>query len=80
MSKKHRQKDAYSPGGEMGHRPDRAVIVYGNLIRRTYKKTPIILGGIEGNESSGEWDITLRLLVRSRWKQRSVLLGLRGEI
>ena len=42
VSKKHRQKDAYSPGGEMGHRPDRAVIVYGNLIRRTYKKTPII--------------------------------------
>ena len=49
VSKKHRQKDAYSPGGEMGHRPDRAVIVYGNLIRRTYKKTPIILGGIEAS-------------------------------
>lgn len=49
VSKKHRQKDAYSPGGEMGHRPDRAVIVYGNLIRRIYKKTPIILGGIEAS-------------------------------
>ena len=49
VSKKHRQKDSYSPGGEMGHRPDRAVIVYGNLIRRTYKKTPIILGGIEAS-------------------------------
>ena len=34
VSKKHRQKDAYSPGGEMGHRPDRAVIVYGNHKRR----------------------------------------------
>ena len=33
----------------MGHRGDRAVIVYGNLIRRTYKKTPIILGGIEAS-------------------------------
>lgn len=49
VSKKHRQKDAYSPGGEMGLRPDRAVIVYSNLIRQTYKHTPIILGGIEAS-------------------------------
>lgn len=49
VSKKHRQKDAYSPGGEMGLRPDRAVVVYSNLIRQTYKKTPIILGGIEAS-------------------------------
>ena len=49
VSRKHRQKDAYSPGGEMGHRPDRAVTVYSNLIRQTYKKTPIILGGIEAS-------------------------------
>lgn len=49
VSKKHRQKDAYSPGGEMGLRPDRAVIVYSNLIRQTYKKTPVILGGIEAS-------------------------------
>lgn len=49
VSKKHRQKDAYSPGGRMGLRPDRAVIVYGNLIRKSYKKTPIILGGIEAS-------------------------------
>lgn len=33
----------------MGLRPDRAVTVYGNLIRRTYKKVPIILGGIEAS-------------------------------
>lgn len=49
VSKKHRQKDSYSPGGQMGLRPDRAVIVYGNLIRKSYKKTPIILGGIEAS-------------------------------
>ena len=49
VSKKHRQKDSYSPGGEMGLRPDRAVVVYSNLIRQTYKKTPIILGGIEAS-------------------------------
>ena len=49
VSKKHRKTDAYTPGGEMGKRPDRAVIVYGNLIRQQYKKTPIIIGGIEAS-------------------------------
>lgn len=49
VSKKHRQKDAYSPGGKMGLRPDRAVIVYSNLIRQSYKEVPIILGGIEAS-------------------------------
>lgn len=49
VSRKHRQKDAYSPGGKMGLRPDMPVIVYSNLIRQTYKKVPIILGGIEAS-------------------------------
>jgi uncharacterized radical SAM protein YgiQ len=49
VSKKRRKTDAYTPGGEMGKRPDRAAIVYSNLIRQTYKKTPIILGGIEAS-------------------------------
>ena len=49
VSKKRRRTDAYTPGGEMGKRPDRAAIVYSNLIRQTYKKTPIILGGIEAS-------------------------------
>ena len=49
VSKKHRQKDSYSPGGEMGYRLDRAVMVYSNLIRQSYKDTPIILGGIEAS-------------------------------
>ena len=49
VAKKHRQKDSYSPGGKMGLRPDRAVIVYSNLIRQTFKKTPVILGGIEAS-------------------------------
>ncbi len=46
-SKKRRHQDAYSPGGGFSGRPDRAAIVYSNLIRRTYKQTPILLGGIE---------------------------------
>ena len=49
VAKKRRHTDAYTPGGEIGKRPDRAVIVYGNLIRQTYKKTPLIIGGIEAS-------------------------------
>ncbi len=49
VSRKRRKKDAYSPGGKMGLRPDRAAMVYCNLIRSVYKKTPIIAGGIEAS-------------------------------
>lgn len=49
VSKKRRQKDAYSPGGQMGLRPDYATTVYCNLISRTYKDVPIIIGGIEAS-------------------------------
>ena len=48
VSKKRRAKDSYTPGGEMGKRPDYATIVYSNLIR-TWSKKPIILGGIEAS-------------------------------
>ena len=49
VSKKRRKTDAFTPGGVMGKRPDYATIVYGNLIRQVYKKTPIIIGGIEAS-------------------------------
>jgi len=49
VSKKRRKTDAFTPGGVMGKRPDYAVSVYGNLIRQVYKKTPVILGGIEAS-------------------------------
>ena len=49
VSKKRRSKDSFTPGGVMGKRPDYATIVYSNLIRQVYKKTPIILGGIEAS-------------------------------
>lgn len=49
VSKKRRSMDAYTPGGVMGKRPDHATVVYGNLIRKTYKNTPIIIGGIEAS-------------------------------
>jgi uncharacterized radical SAM protein YgiQ len=49
VAKRRRPKDFYSPGGKMGLRPDHACVVYGNLIRRTYKHTPMVLGGIEAS-------------------------------
>jgi len=49
VSKKRRKTDAFTLGGVMGKRPDYATIVYGNLIRQVYKKTPVIIGGIEAS-------------------------------
>ncbi|MBE5921522.1 MAG: YgiQ family radical SAM protein [Lachnospiraceae bacterium] len=49
VSKKRRDKDAFSPGGEMGLRPDYATVVYGNLIRRKYRDVPMVIGGIEAS-------------------------------
>jgi len=49
VNKKRRKTDAYSPGGVMGKRPDYATIVYCNLIKQTYKKLPVIIGGIEAS-------------------------------
>ena len=49
VSKKRRKKDAYTPGGVAGKRPDYAVVVYCNLIRQTYKDVPILIGGIEAS-------------------------------
>ncbi|MBQ8327355.1 MAG: YgiQ family radical SAM protein [Lachnospiraceae bacterium] len=49
VSKKHRESDAYSPNGEAYKRPDHALVAYCNLIRRSYKKKPIIVGGIEAS-------------------------------
>ncbi len=49
VSKRRREKDAYSPGGIMGRRPDYASIVYCNMLRRFYPRKPIIIGGIEAS-------------------------------
>ncbi|MEA3522429.1 MAG: YgiQ family radical SAM protein [Campylobacterota bacterium] len=49
-TKKFRNSDDYTPGGKNTKRPDRAALVYSNLIRRFFKKTvPIVLGGIEAS-------------------------------
>lgn len=49
VSKKPRREDLYTPGGERGKRPDRAVTVYCNRLREAYKDVPIIIGGIEAS-------------------------------
>ena len=49
VSKKKRNYDYYSPDGKIGFRPDRAVIVYCNLIRQSYGDIPIIIGGLEAS-------------------------------
>jgi len=49
-SGRKRKNDDYTPGGRNTRRPDRAVLIYANLIRRYFKQTkPIVLGGIEAS-------------------------------
>lgn len=49
-AKKKRRSDDYTPGGLNNRRPDRAAIIYANLVRRCFKNTvPVVLGGIEAS-------------------------------
>ncbi len=75
VSKNRRKRDAYSPGGEAGKRPDRAVIVYSNRAREAYKDVPVIIGGLEASlRRLGHydyWDNKVR---------RSILLDSKADI
>lgn len=75
VSKKKRNYDYYSPGGRMGLRPDRAVIVYCNRIREAYGDVPIIIGGLEASlrrfAHYDYWDNKVR---------RSILVDSRADI
>lgn len=70
-----RSDDPYSPGGKAGKRPNRATIVYCNLIRRTFGKIPIIIGGIEASQRRfahyDYWDDKVR---------RSILLDSNADL
>lgn len=49
-TKKKRRNDDLTPGGKNNRRPDRACVVYANLIRRHFKNTaPLVLGGVEAS-------------------------------
>ncbi|MBR6784233.1 MAG: YgiQ family radical SAM protein [Clostridia bacterium] len=74
-SKKRRNDDYYSPGGKIGKRPDRAVIVYCNRIREAFGDVPIILGGLEAS--------TRRFAHYDYWSdsvRRSVLVDSRADM
>ncbi len=49
VAKRKRHDDAYTAGGKTGKRPDRAVTVYCNIIRRLYPDSTIIIGGLEAS-------------------------------
>lgn len=74
-AKKTRSNDLYSPGGQSGKRPDRAVIVYCNRIREAFGDVPIIIGGIEASlrrfAHYDYWDNKVR---------RSVIFDARADI
>ena len=75
VSKHRRKTDAFTPGGEMGKRPDYATIVYCNLIRQTYKDVPILIGGIEASlRRLGHYDYW------SESMKRSILLDSQADI
>ncbi len=75
VSKRPREKDAFTPGGVMGRRPDYATVVYGNLIRQSYKKTPILIGGVEASlRRLGHYDYW------SNKVKRSILLDSGADI
>lgn len=44
-----RSNDAYTPGGESGFRPDRAVSVYTGILKRLFPDTPVLIGGMEAS-------------------------------
>ncbi len=72
---KLRHNDAYTPGGEYGRRPDRAVIVYSGLARAAYKGVPLIIGGIEAS--------LRRLTHYDYWSnklRRSILLDSKADL
>ena len=75
VTKHKRRRDVYSPGGQTGKRPDRAVVVYSNRAREAYKDVPIIIGGLEASlRRLGHydyWDDKVR---------RSILLDSRADV
>lgn len=74
-TKKKRSDDYYSPGGKAGYRPDRPTMVYTNLARQAFGKTPIIIGGLEAS--------LRRLAHYDYWQdlvKKSILLDSKADI
>ncbi len=75
VNKKRRREDVYSPGGQAGRRPDRALIVYCQRIREAYKDVPVMIGGLEASlrrlAHYDYWDDRVR---------RSILLDTKADL
>ena len=74
-AKKIRREDDYSPGGEAGHRPDRATLVYSNRMKEAYRDVPLIIGGIEASlRRFGHYDYW------SDTVRRSILVDAKADV
>ena len=74
-AKKIRREDDYSPGGEAGHRPDRATLVYSNRMKEAFRDVPLIIGGIEASlRRFGHYDYW------SDTVRRSILVDSKADI
>ena len=75
VSKRRRDKDYYSDDGVMGKRPDRAVIVYTQILKRLFPHKPVMIGGIEASlrrlAHYDYWDDSLR---------RSILIDSQADL
>lgn len=75
VSKHRRKKDYYTPNGEMGKRPDRALIRYSSKLRELYPNSAIAIGGIEASlrrlNHYDYWDNSVR---------RSILLDSKADL
>jgi uncharacterized radical SAM protein YgiQ len=74
-SKKVRNDDAYSPGGRIGLRPDRATLVYCQRAREAFPGVPVIAGGVEAS--------LRRLAHYDYWSdkvRRSILLDAKADL
>ena len=82
-AKKIRREDDYSPGGEAGHRPDRATLVYSNRMKEAYRDVPLIIGGIEASlRRFGHydyWSDTVRRSILVDSKADALVYGM-GEL
>jgi len=81
-NKRKREKDAYTPGGNPGKRPDRATIVYSNVVHELYPDIPIILGGLEASlrrfSHYDFWDDKVRHSVLLDSRAKMIVYGM-GE-
>ena len=74
-AKKMRREDDYSPGGETGHRPDRATLVYANRMKEAFSDVPVVIGGIEASlRRFGHYDYW------SDTVRRSILVDAKADI